>query len=323
MLLIFPIRSKEFLITIIALTLSFTAYPQKVDQATREENEKCLKCHSKRIVSFTSDSLGRTYKQKMYTDCIIDTSLYYTSNHFNFKCVDCHSSDYEIFPHNAQLRFEELPSCLDCHGDDPAFADFQFEKIQAEFDKSVHSSKHSDQFTCWSCHNSHYYKINARDRKQDLKHTIAYDNAICLSCHSNFDNYRLYVDRMNPNVTMSHDWLPNQVNHFQNVRCIECHAMVSDSLTVAHLILPKLKAVKKCAECHSANSRLRASLYKLKLSKPGLFSDRNIGDAVLIGSPRSTTIDLLSNLLIIITAAGLIFHLTMRIITRKKNMKHG
>lgn len=299
MLLKIPIRTKEFLITAIALVFSFTVFPQKVDQTTREENEKCLNYHSKQIVSFTSDSFGRTYKQKMYTDCIIDSSLYYTSNHFNFKCFDCHSSDYEIFPHDTPLRFEELPGYLDCHGDDPSFADSQFEKIREEFDKSVHSSKHSDQFTCWSCHNSYYYKINARDRMQNLKHTIAYDNAICLSCHSNFDNYRLYVNRMNPDVTRTHDWSPNQINHFQNVRCIECHAMVSDSLTVAHLMLPKSKAVKKCAECHSANSRHRASFYKLKLSKPGLFSDRHIGDAFLIGSPRSTTVDLLSNLLII------------------------
>jgi len=318
----FLTTSRGFLVLLILLFSFSTAIAQKVDQSTREENGKCLTCHSKRVVSFTSDSLGKTYKQKMYTDCIIDTSLYYTSNHFNFKCIDCHSSDYEIFPHNAQLRFEELPGCLDCHGDDPAFADFHFEKIQEEFDQSVHSSKHSDQFTCWSCHNSHYYKINARDRKQNLKQTIAYDNAICLSCHSNYDNYRMYVDRLNPNVTKTHDWLPNQANHFQNVRCIECHAKVNDSLLVSHQILPKSQAVKKCAECHSANSRLKASLYKLKLSDPGLFSDRNIGDAVLIGSPRSTTVDLLGNLLIILTAAGLVFHMTMRIITRKKTVKH-
>jgi hypothetical protein len=299
MLLKFPIRTKKFLITAIALVFSFTVFPNKVDQTTREENEKCLNCHSKQIVILTSISLGRSYKQKMYTNCIIDTSLYCTSNHFNFKCFDCYSSDYEIFPHDAQQRLEELPGCLDCHSDDPSFEDFQSEKIQEEFDKSVHSSKRSDQPKCWSCHNSYYSKINARDRMQNLKHTIVYDNAICLSCHSNYDNYRLYVDRMNPDVTRTHDCSPNQINHFQDVRCIECHTMPSDSLIVAHLILLKSKAVKKFVENHFGNSWLRASLYKLKLSKPGLFSDRNIGDAVLIGSPRSTTVDLLSNILII------------------------
>ena len=77
--------STASLVLLLLLFMLSTATAQKVDQATREENNKCLSCHSKRVVTFTSDSLGKTYKQKMYTDCIIDTSLYYTSNHFNLS----------------------------------------------------------------------------------------------------------------------------------------------------------------------------------------------------------------------------------------------
>ena len=41
----------------------------------------------------------------------------------------------------------------------------------------------------------------------------------------------------------THEWLPNETLHFQNVRCIECHTQINDSILVAHLVLPKEKAL--------------------------------------------------------------------------------
>lgn len=285
----------------------------------KEDNALCLNCHASRHVRFTPEGSDKEYIQRMYSDCIIDTTLYYTSNHWNFKCTDCHSGDYEIFPHRADLRFEELPGCLDCHGDDPDYAEFQFEKIQEEYEGSVHFSKHSAEFSCWSCHDSHYYKLNAGNRKQNIKMTIAYDNAICLSCHNDSDKYGLVADRLNPDVTSTHNWLPNQANHFKSVRCIECHTAVNDSLLVAHKILPKEQAVKKCVECHSSDSRLLASLYKYRLEQGGgILQDEVVGDAVLIGARRSTSVNLLSNFLIIATALVIFGHILLRIISRKK-----
>jgi hypothetical protein len=255
----------------------------------------------------------------MYSDCIIDTAKYYSANHWNFKCTDCHSSDYEVYPHAAELRFEYMATCIDCHGDDPKYAEFHFEKIEEEYKASVHFSNYSNEITCWSCHDSHYYKLNARNRKQNITMTIAYDNAICLSCHNNSDNYEMIAERLNPDVTSTHEWLPNQANHFKNVRCIECHAEINDSLLVAHKILPKEKAVKKCVECHTTNSRLKASLYKYQLEEgAGLLKDEMIGDAVLIGARRSTSVNLLSNILLLFTALGILGHIFLRIIYRKK-----
>lgn len=285
----------------------------------KEDNAQCLQCHASRLVRFTPEDSDKEYIQKMYTDCIIDTTFYYNSNHWNFKCTDCHDSDYETFPHRAELRFEEMPTCMDCHGDDEHYAQFQFEKIEEEYESSVHFSKRPEVFSCWSCHDSHYYKLNAGNRKQNLKMTIAYDNAICLSCHDDGDKYSLVADRLNPNITATHDWLPNQANHFKSVRCIECHTAVSDSLLVAHKILPKEEAVKKCVECHSSDSRLLGSLYKYRLETGGtLLQDEVIGDAVLIGARRSTSVNLVSNLLIIATALIIVGHSVLRIISRKK-----
>ena len=285
----------------------------------KEDNALCLNCHANRHVRFTPEDSDQEYLLKMYTDCIIDTNLYYSSNHWNFKCTDCHSSDYEAYPHPAGLRFEYITTCIDCHGDDPDYAKFEFEKIQEQYEASVHFSNYSNEIPCYSCHNSHYYKLNVRNREQDIKMTVAYDNAICLSCHDNSDKYAMFTDTLNPDITSTHEWLPNQANHFKSVRCIECHAELNDSLLVAHKILPKEQAVKKCVECHSTDSRLLSSLYKYQLQEGGgLLSDEVIGDAVLIGARRSTTVNLLSNIMIALTALGILGHIILRIYFRKK-----
>jgi len=282
----------------------------------KEANAFCLRCHGKNHVEYKDDSLGIDFKQKMYRECVIDTAAYYSSNHWNFKCIDCHSEDYKGFPHKPQLRFEAIPGCLDCHGDDPNYAKYGFEKIQVECDKSVHFTKHAKEFSCWSCHDSHYYKINAGNRTQDLETTIAYDNSICLSCHADVNKYQLISDRLNPNVTKTHAWLPNQANHFTKVRCIECHTAVNDSMLVAHAILPKDKAVRKCVECHTANSRLKASLYKYRL-ETGLMNDAVMGDAVLIGATRSTTLNLFGNIFFLVTIIVIAVHAVLRIAFKK------
>lgn len=285
----------------------------------KEDNAACLKCHASKHIRFTPEDSDQEFVWKMYSDCVIDTSQFYASNHWNFKCTDCHSGEYEVYPHPAGLRFEYMASCIDCHGDDPEYAKFHFEKIQEEYEASVHFSNYANEITCWSCHDSHYYKLNARNRKQNLKMTIAYDNAICLSCHDDSDQYAMITERLNPDVTSTHDWLPNQANHFKSVRCIECHAEINDTLLVSHKILPKENAVKKCVECHSTDSRLKATLYKYQLEEgASLLQDEMIGDAVLIGARRSTSVNLLSNILIILTVLGILGHLALRIIFKKK-----
>ena len=100
--------------------------------------------------------------------------------------------------------------------------------------------------------------------------------------------YKLVSGHENPKLVQVHDWLPNQELHFANVRCIECHTEVVDSLMVSHNILPKDKALKKCVECHSANSRLKASLYKYqnlqKRAKNDDFNTVMANESYVIGS---------------------------------------
>ncbi|MBK7213510.1 MAG: cytochrome c3 family protein [Bacteroidales bacterium] len=324
--LFLPPKAIMKLLLIPALILLMGAF--KLDDKTKksfknaESNENCLKCHGQSKYSYDNPESGQTVFQRMYREAIINRDLFYESNHSQFKCSDCHSEDYDSFPHPGRLRMETKYLCIDCHGDDPKYAKFNFEKIETEFAASVHSSKHSEDFTCWMCHNPHTYKISARSEDK-IEDVVAYDNAICLDCHSDASRYELLTTKQNPNILKKHEWLPNQALHFSRVRCIECHARVNDSLMVAHNIQPKAKAVKRCVECHSTNSMLMSTLYKFKVqegrNKSGFYNGVIMNESYVIGANRNYYLGLLSLVMFGCVMAGIIIHATLRIIKRKHN----
>jgi len=286
-----------------------------------ELNEKCLKCHGQSKYKYVNPESGSEVTKRMYIETIIDRNLFAESNHKNFKCNDCHSEDYDTFPHPGRLRMDLKYTCIDCHGGDEVTAKYKFEEIEKEFQASVHSTKHSDDFNCWMCHNPHTYKINARSDEK-IKDIVAYDNAICLNCHANTSNYQMLTDKVNPNILQKHEWLPNQALHFKNVRCIECHARANDSILVAHNIQPKAKAVRRCVECHSTNSILMATLYKYKVkegrSKAGFYNGVIMNEGYVIGANRNYYLGLISMVMFGFVAAGILIHASLRILKRKK-----
>lgn len=260
-------------------------------------NSKCFYCHGGPTYDYYNEVTGMNVTKRQNPYFVIDSNLFYDQNHKSFECTDCHSSEYQTFPHGSELRMEPLPGCLDCHEGDDATAQYNFEKINEEFRESKHSTEHSEQFTCWMCHNPHSYKINARNN-DNVAETIVYDNNICLSCHADINKYQLISSNVNPNVIEKHDWLPNQISHFAHVRCIECHAHSSENTLVAHQIQGKEKAVKKCVECHSKNSILMASLYKFQAkenrSKYGFFNAEILSDTYIIGANRNYYLNYIS-----------------------------
>lgn len=285
-----------------------------------EYNHKCFQCHGHKTFHYFNETSGKTIKERMNPYFVIDSAEFYNSNHWNFSCTDCHSTEYENFPHNGELRMEQKPACIDCHGGDDTYASYHFEEIEVEFAESVHSTKHSEDFTCYMCHNPHSYKINARNNS-NIKETIVYDNNICLSCHANIDKYQLISDLQNPNILVTHEWLPNQALHFANVRCIECHAKTNDSIMVAHLIQPKELAVKKCVECHSQNSILQASLYKFQAKENrnnlGFFNPSLMENSYIIGANRNYYLNIISIFVYGFTLIVILIHAFLRIIIKK------
>lgn len=283
------------------------------------QNETCLKCHGEAYYYYFNDWVERDIKERMNPFYIIDSAEFYHSVHNSFKCTDCHSSEYEKFPHEGYLRMEYQYTCLDCHGGDETYAQYNFEQIKRAFQRSVHAKRHNESFTCWMCHDPHSYKLSARSEKP-ITQTVAYNNEICLSCHANVSKFKLLTNRDNPNIIESHDWLPNQRVHFKKVRCIECHAGISDTLLVAHDIKPKDQAVKNCVECHSSNSLLLASLYKFqaqeKRSKTGFFNAAIMNEAYVIGANRNYYLNLISLVIFGFVILGICIHAVLRIIKK-------
>jgi hypothetical protein len=252
----------------------------------------------------------------MSIEKIINRDAFYKSNHKSFKCTDCHSDEYLKFPHAGELRMEQMYGCLDCHGNDPTYSQFHFEEIEAEYQQSTHFQMEKDGFSCWKCHNPHSYQISIRN-SENLKKTIAYDNSICLSCHSDFDRFQLLSDKEEINILKKHDWLPNQAAHFLNVRCIECHTKSNDSILVSHLIMPKDSAVRKCNECHSQSSILMASLYKFKSKeqrKDGFFNGVILNESYVIGANRNEYLNNFSLVIFLLVIGVISVHTFFRVI---------
>jgi predicted CXXCH cytochrome family protein len=284
-----------------------------------EDNQRCLKCHGQSRYEYTNVTLGRQVKALMCSERIVKKEEFYRSNHKSFSCTDCHSEEYLKFPHAGELRMEQKMNCIDCHGGDEKFAKYHFEEIESEYKQSIHYKLEEDGFSCWKCHNPHTYKISVRNR-ENLKETIVYDNDICLNCHSNFSHFQLLTDREEINIIQKHEWLPNQAVHFRNVRCIECHTKINDSIKVSHRILPKAQAVKRCNECHSQNSILMASLYKFESKaqrRDGFFNGIILNESYVIGANRNEYLNILSLIIFVGVIGIIIIHIVFRI--RNKN----
>ncbi len=262
-----------------------------------EDNESCLKCHGEKNYLLVDAETGMKKNRRMSENLKVSRDKFYQGVHWGFGCTDCHSYEFNEFPHPIKARFEERLVCIDCHGYDETFAKYNFEKIDEEFASSTHHG--IEGFTCWKCHDPHSYKVGIRDA-ENIRTAITYDNNMCLKCHSNFENFQLLSDREEINIVNQHSWLPNQVAHFQNVRCIECHTQINNDILVAHKVMPKKDAVRKCTECHSSDSRLMSTLYKFQAKeerKAGFLNAIVLNETYVIGATRNIFLNRLSYLI--------------------------
>ncbi|HLN54419.1 MAG TPA: hypothetical protein VK207_00425 [Bacteroidales bacterium] len=286
-----------------------------------EKNDLCFKCHGQEKYEYSNETLGTQVNALMCENRIVHKNDFYQSNHKSFACVDCHDAGYESFPHPGELRMAQKFNCLDCHGGDETYAKYHFEEIDTQYQKSVHFKLEGEGFTCWKCHDPHTYKVTVRN-DGNLRQTIAYDNSICLDCHSDFNRYQLLTEKEEINIIQKHEWLPNQALHFSSVRCIECHTQVNDTLLVSHNIRPKAEAVKRCNECHSQNSLLMASLYKFKSKEQrqdGFFNGIILNESYVIGANRNEYLNILSLAIFALVLAIIALHIFLRLRKGKKD----
>lgn len=284
----------------------------------REKNEQCFKCHGQNIYEFMDSSAGAEVKRVMFPDGIIDRNKFYRSNHKSFSCTDCHSENFTRYPHPAELKQEINFNCMDCHAGDEKSAKFKFENIDSVYGISVHYTLKDKGFTCWSCHNPHEYKTNINEAR-NLKEVIRYDNKICLDCHSDPKRFHLFSGRDQTNIMKVHSWLKDESAHLKNVRCLECHSAMKDSLLILHQILPKENAVRKCNECHSKNSLLMTSLYKSGKEvkyKNGFLNGKIIKESYVIGANRNEYLDILSLVIFALVSVIICIHIIFRVLKK-------
>ncbi len=283
-----------------------------------DDNEACLSCHSEVKYTLVDEANEREATKRMGPGKIVIRDKFYSGVHKSFACLDCHDYEYTTFPHSMDSRFEENFLCMDCHGYDETYAHYHFETIETEFSESIHNIA---DFNCWSCHDPHSYKAFMRNA-DDLEEAIMFDNNMCLRCHSDFDRFSQKTDREEIIIVESHDWLPNQTSHFANVRCIECHTEINDSILIAHKILPKEEAVERCTECHSKDTRLMHTLYKfqsLEERRGGFINGIMINDSYVIGANQNILLNRISLVVFGMTLLLIAFHTFLRIRKQKKN----
>lgn len=311
-----------FIPLLCAIFLSFGS--EKPAVTIDGESKQCLVCHGSPRYELTDTLTGETVTMKMHAELQIDPVEYSKATHGAFKCTDCHSIDYHIHPHPVSTKFEVNYTCMDCHGGDETYASFNFETIEEEYLKSIHATELGSEFSCWSCHNPHTYRLSDKEPGQ-LINRVARNNSACLHCHGDINNYAVLIEKELPDLIKSHSWLPNQSLHFRKVRCIDCHAANNDSIMVAHLILPASESVKNCVECHSTNSILMGSLYKHqaaeKRNKLGFYNGVIMNEAYVIGANRNYYLNIASVVIFIMVLIGIAIHATLRYIHRHR--KHG
>jgi len=329
-------RASSLLLAFLILTISLTVIAQEDEKSSVqslkynpedfpsfEDNEFCLRCHSSGYFVLSDTVSGLSKRQAMCDNYNIPKDNYYMSVHGSFSCTDCHSSEYQNFPHATALRFEPAFACLDCHGGDENFAQYHFEEIDAEYANSVHAQIENGEFNCWKCHNPHSYVPLARRDTLSTDFVVS-SNQMCLTCHGNFEKFQLLSDKELTGIVEKHDWLPNEALHFKSVRCIECHSAQNLDILVSHNILPSDSAISDCVKCHSKNSVLMGSLYKFRViesRKSSGFVNAAIIDnnSYVIGANRSEIMNLASLLIFGFTLFAMAIHTFFRI---KKSKKH-
>lgn len=291
---------------------------REFSQYADDNEQNCLKCHGRLVYSITDTVSGLSRKELMAEHNFISGDAFYSSVHWSFNCLDCHSEGFKSFPHPIETRFETTWGCLDCHGYDPTYAQYKFEEIDAEYQKSIHYTATEGAFTCWQCHDAHYYKPLARETGSG-RENIFKSNEMCLNCHGNPDVMGLVTEKELTMVLPRHEWLPDADRHLAAVRCIDCHTRMTDSVLVAHEVMSADSAVNTCADCHSQNSILMGTLYKYAARESRdqqgfingvIFSN----DSYVIGANRSKFISLTGMIIIAIVLVIAGVHTVFRII---------
>jgi len=253
---------------------------------------------------------------------IITRREYYSSNHKSLACIGCHADPTPENPNRTSREAAASKTCNDCHQYIKEHAGYHFAEIETEFKQSIHFQSKHIEFSCWKCHDPHKYKTTYRNA-ENIYAAVDYDNAICLSCHKHMLLTEESDSAQMKDRTVMHNWLPEKEEHFERIRCLDCHTKINKDVLVAHLVLPKETSVKKCSECHSQYSILLTTLYKNQprdsSATNALFNSVVKKNIYVMGADRSNLLNKICLSLLGLIICGTLIHLIPRILTKKKS----
>ncbi len=296
----------------LANTVSGQTSASDSEAQVRAANADCFSCHSPQAVHKPPRAdLDLSALAKFAHNPAPDT--YQTSNHGKVACHQCHGRAYDAYPHPETAR-ENRSDCAECHAS-------KVMRIEQQFDASVHAVRLKDKFTCSSCHDPHRDLI--AHRLVEPRRIVAQDNRHCLDCHDSDKAFAQFAPqeasgtaKPRPNIDRIHDWLPNTRLHWDAVRCVDCHTPATK--TLSHEILSKDKAERQCLACHSANSTLKARLYrhlqKEENERLGFLNSIILTNAYVLGATRNPLLDSVIGGLFVLTLLGILIHATARLI---------
>jgi predicted CXXCH cytochrome family protein len=282
---------------------------------TVRAEEGCARCHGMKTLAVRLPGEG---VRSFY----IHPEKFQTSYHRELKCTECHSNEYNAYPH------ADLPAlssdCLHCHQetwrDQETTEGIQKLKSQKDISLEFKRSIHFDtKMKCETCHNPHEFNLE-HERQKGLRNLIQIQNNLCLQCHKNPRQLDLYRKEPKDNYSyrpleLVHSWLPSRELHWQKLRCIDCHSSYGDS-NLSHHIVKKEEAVRDCSKCHSNDSILKDKLYKLysreEKDRKGFLNAVIWNESYIIGATRNLYLDIISTSSFILGLFAMFFHAGFR-----------
>lgn len=293
----------------------------------------CMFCHSQPITAGTklAETQIKVNQEKLCLSCHL--------NNPNIKSAYSKTLvSYEKSVHGAAILRgrKEAPVCVDCHGvhdlqkaskpgstisqqNVPKLCGKCHISIGQEFQSSIHGialkKGNTDAPGCTYCHGEHaikpvpdipskFFQESHINRLTIVRNKMVF----CVGCHADEAFSKKYGFST---ITKAHDWMPNQVTHYETVRCVDCHSSYAPP-NLSHNILPPEKTVKKCEECHTKNSILMSKLYKHEKKqsreKFGFINGTLLSDAYVIGTTRNVILDSLSLIIFGFVLAGVGLH---------------
>ena len=294
------------------------------------ENEDCLSCHNEELLEMSSEEKEDMVEKFSPSDISesesdidveeylkhnkpfavlslsLDQEKYAASVHGDLECIACHE-DIEEIPHRQNLMIPN--SCCNCHD----------EEIWEKVKQSVHGGLPEDKCAagCMGCHDPHY------GRSKEVWGS-EFEVGGCLPCHQRHGGNIL---RKHSKILPQTKLHLTQLNcNLSEVGCVVCH--VPSGTRDPHRIIPAKYSVRKCTQCHSANSILLTEKPKLPEKLLDRFASTKFTNEELmekgqyvIGANRIPILDTIGIIIFIGTFGLPVIHGGLRFITRKRKEK--